>query len=134
MIETKKLVKIANHIREKYRNDFWDKNKREEAFNNLLNDLSVMFNKEKPKLIVNSNLNDGEFGYTLPNEKIIVINKYSLITLLHEAYHYFFNEIDETNVRIASILTFVLAYPEKIMNNEYVIRDFGIFKLIKKGG
>lgn len=124
-IQLDKTFRIVEIVR-KQNFDYWDKDKRKTAFENLNKDLSDFFGVEKPKIcFLEKDKRAVVLGMCDKNSKIIFLSNYSLITFLHEFFHYVFDN-SETDIRIFSVLVFSLAYPQNlkklILNNGCVLK------------
>jgi len=107
-MEIKRIDELVEIVREQ-NNNYWKKESRKRAFEILNRRLTEYFNLKPSKIIVKKNLFC--FGCCdIKNHKIIM-NRYSLITFLHEFFHKIFP--DEYSVRLLSSIIFSLAYPRR---------------------
>lgn len=111
-----KINEVVDVVRS-YGEDYWNKdtNTRELTFAVLNGELSRLFNVTKPEIkIIPRALSITQIlGISNRQQNVIQLNKYSLVTYLHEFFHHLGNS-DEVDARIFSNMIFGMAYPEKI--------------------
>jgi len=85
--EMQKILEITKEFKKRHPYRGSDKQKYQK-WKEYLQELSTALNIQAPRLIVAPELNFfGLFGAFSPKHNIIIISKFSVITLLHEFYH-----------------------------------------------
>jgi Zn-dependent M32 family carboxypeptidase len=110
-MKLEKFDEIVNTVKQ-HDNDFWDKQKQDNTFMQLADELSVLLDLPKPQIDFNGENHVGAGNYDRDNN-VIHLPKRSLVTFLHEFFHAVFS--DEVNPRIISTMIFARAYPDKLV-------------------